>query len=87
MGRKAYEAFTCSCGERCTMVPSESTGKLAPIEDRLDDGGNVVLIQATDNSANYTYRALGTPEARAANAGRLRFPHWARCRDADRFRR
>lgn len=87
MGRPAYSHFRCSCGELVTMVPSESTGRLAPIEDRLDDGGNVVLVQATDNGTNYTYRALGTPEVRAANAGQLRFPHWARCPHADRFRR
>lgn len=87
MGRKSHESFVCSCGERCQMIPHEKTGRLAPIEDRLDDGGNVVLVPGDDQAGSSVYRVLGTPEARTANAGRLRFPHWARCKDADRFRR
>jgi hypothetical protein len=87
MGRKAYEQFTCTCGERCVMVPNEKSGKLAPITSATYETGNIVLIQATDNGPNYAYRALGKPEDRAANAGQLYLNHWSNCPHAADFRR
>jgi hypothetical protein len=41
MGRPAYSVFTCSCGERCVMVPHEKSGKLAPITEATYDNGNI----------------------------------------------
>lgn len=86
MGRKAYQRVKCSCGELVTFVPSESTGRLAPIEDRLDDGGNVVLIQATDNGTGYTYQVL-SDEERATDPRPRHLNHWSKCFHTDKFRR
>lgn len=86
MGRNAYETFTCECGERCRMVPHERTRSLAPITVATYDTGNIVLIQATDNGPNGTYRILPEND-RAANAGLLHLNHFTNCPRRDQFGR
>lgn len=86
MGRKAYERFRCSCGEDCVMVPSASTGKLAPIETHRKPGGNIELEMPSSVRDHATYRIVDKRELAAEPKQRF-YNHWATCKDADRFRR
>ena len=86
MGRPAYSRFVCSCGESCVMVPSASTGKLAPITLATYPDGNIAIDLLSVNGGHGTYRIVSTAE-REANPVPRPMSHWATCPDADRFRR
>jgi hypothetical protein len=79
MARAAYERFTCECGVPCVMVPYEKSGKLAPITTEPQENGNIVLIQATDNGPNYTYRIVPPAEREEYPDVPRYLNHWANC--------
>lgn len=83
MPRKAYETFTCNCGERCQMIPHEQAGGLAPITLAAYDNGNVDLVQ--DEEANVLWRIVPEAEREARPRPRRR-NHYDTCPDAGRFR-
>jgi hypothetical protein len=84
MGRAAYEAFTCSCGERCLMVPHERTGTLAPITMTASLDGNIVLNLAWNAIHGNTYR-IGPKAERDADPKPRLLNHFANCPDRVRF--
>jgi hypothetical protein len=86
MGRKAYETFTCSCGERCVMVPHEKSGKLAPITVAAYPNGNIELLQGEDQESSPVYRVV-PPKERLAVPKPRPVSHWSNCPDAASFRR
>lgn len=72
------------CHKRVIWLRHEASGKSAPVDPEIDQGGNVVVDLAAG-----TYSVLG-PSKRAEAAGRgveLHMPHHATCPRAGRFRR
>ena len=65
------------------MVPSASTGRLAPITEASYPDGNV---EVGIGSSGEMYRIVPVAD-RPPLAGRLRLNHWSNCAHRDRFRR
>jgi hypothetical protein len=80
MGRKPYESFTCSCGERCIMVPHETSGKLAPITTTAYAGGTIAIALRSVNGGHGRYRIVPKAE-READPRPRPMNHFSNCPD------
>jgi hypothetical protein len=86
MGRPAYSVFTCTCGERCVMVPHEKSGKLNPITVNAYPNGNIRVNLDSVIASQGSYGIVPKAE-REANPIPRPVSHWSQCPHADNFRR